>query len=125
MSGDKLIFNEVGTSELSTIDAFSNVDRHSKSRQTGTKYEVQTISLADLLKKYDAPKQIDYLSIDTEGSEFEILETFDFNAYDIKVITCEHNYTPMKQKLYELLTKNGYERKFSEFSLFDDWYVRR
>jgi FkbM family methyltransferase len=128
-SGDKLIFNEVNddkyNGELSTIDVFSDSDGHSKHRKLGKKYEVKTISLADLLTKYNAPKQIDFLSIDTEGSEFEILSAFDFSSYDIKVITCEHNFTPMRQKLYELLTKNGYERKFSEYSLFDDWYVLR
>jgi FkbM family methyltransferase len=127
-SGDKLVFNEVNdethNGELSTIDLFSNTDEHSNARKSGTKYEVETISLLDLLVKYDAPKQIDYLSIDTEGSEFEILNAFDFDAFDIKVITCEHNYTPMREKLYELLTQNGYERKYCEFSLFDDWYVR-
>ena len=81
--------------------------------------------MLDLLEKYNAPKTIDYLSIDTEGSEYEILSVFDFDAFDIRVITCEHNYTPMREQLFELLTKNGYERKYSELSLFDDWYVRR
>ena len=78
-----------------------------------------------MLKKHNAPKKIDYLSIDTEGSEFEILNSFNFNEYDIKVITCEHNYTSMREKIYSLLSKNGYERKYSEFSMFDDWYVKR
>jgi hypothetical protein len=78
-----------------------------------------------MLKKYNAPKQIDYLSIDTEGSEFEILNSFNFDLYDIKIITCEHNYTPMRKKIYSLLTKNGYDRKYSEYSQFDDWYVKR
>ena len=71
------------------------------------------------------PKKIDYMSIDTEGSEFEILNSFDFNEYDIKVITCEHNYTEMREKIYALLSKNGYIRKHSEYSMFDDWYVKR
>ena len=67
------MFNQIG--ELSTIDLFSNSDMHSQMRKQGRKYQVKTISLEDLLDKYDAPLVIDYLSIDTEGSEFEILSS--------------------------------------------------
>ncbi len=128
-TGDTLLFNEVASNdlkgELSTIDSFSDADTHKNARTVGKKYQVNTISLLDLLKKYNAPKKIDYLSIDTEGSEFEILNSFDFDAFDIKIITCEHNHTPMQDKIFDLLTRNGYERKFRDFSNFDDWYVRR
>jgi FkbM family methyltransferase len=128
-SGERLTFNEVHDElhqgELSTIDKFSGADRHKSARADGKKYEVTTISLSDLLDKHEAPKVIDYLSIDTEGSEFEILKAFDFNRYDIKIISCEHNHTPLRQKILELLSGYGYERKFTNFSLFDDWYVRR
>lgn len=128
-SGEILTFNEVNDNkhygELSTIESFSSTDLHSESRkQFSNKYEVKTISLVDMLKKHSAPRKIDYLSIDTEGSEYEILKAFDFNEYDIRVITCEHNYTPLREKIFALLSKNGYVRKHSEFSLFDDWYVR-
>ena len=127
-SKSKLLFNEVGyknqNSELSTIDIFSRSDSHEDERKHGKKYEVNTISLNDLLKKYNAPIEIDYLSIDTEGSEFEILKKFDFNFYKVKVITCEHNYTTTREKIFELLTKNGFKRVHQEFSLFDDWYIR-
>ena len=124
------MFNEVNdekhSGELSTIDSFTNADKHSKLRNSASnKYKVKTISLEDMLKKHNAPKKIDYLSIDTEGSEFEILNSFNFNKYDIKIISCEHNYTPAREKIFSLLTKNGYERKYSEYSMFDDWYVRR
>ena len=78
-----------------------------------------------MLKKHKAPKEIDYLSIDTEGSEYEILSGFDFNEYDIKVITCEHNYGEIREKIFDLLSANGYMRKLSKFSLWDDWYVRQ
>ena len=84
---------------------------------------MSTISLYDMLKKHNAPQFIDYLSIDTEGSEYEILNAFDFSAYRFGCITVEHNFTPMREKIFNLLSQNGYERKFTEFSRFDDWYV--
>ena len=65
-------------------------------------------------------KNIDYLSIDTEGSEYEILKTFDFDKYKVKIITCECNYTPTRNKIYSLLSANGYQRKFTKFSQWDD-----
>jgi FkbM family methyltransferase len=122
-SHELLPFNQASAAELSTIDTFSSVDEHAQARKTGDKYEVYTVSLLDLLNKYKAPKVIDYLSIDTEGSEFDILSAFDFDAYKIKVITCEHNYTPMREKIYDLLTSKGYTRKLTNISRFDDWYV--
>ena len=79
----------------------------------------------DFLIKYNAPNVVDYLSIDTEGSEYAILENFNFNKYKFRVITVEHNYTKNRQKIFDLLTNNGYLRKYEELSMFDDWYVLR
>lgn len=128
-SGKNLLFNEVNDrifkGELSTINNFSSSDGHYKLRKLeSNKYLVNTISLLDMLKKHNAPYSIDYLSIDTEGSEYEILKAFDFDAYDIKIITCEHNFTSNREKIYSLLSANRYVRKHNKFSLFDDWYVR-
>ena len=122
-TGKELIFNEVDDGELSTIDEFSSSDQHKNRRLNGRQYKVNTISLKDLLIKYDAPKLIDYLSIDTEGSEFEILKNFDFDNFKFRVITCEHNYNDNREKIYKLLTDNGYIRKFVNISKFEDWYV--
>jgi hypothetical protein len=97
---------------------------HVQRRVSGKKYKVQTISLLDLLKKYQAPKFIDYLSIDTEGSEFEILNAFNFNEYTFGIITVEHNFTFRRDMIYELLSKNGYVRKHEDISNVDDWYVK-
>ena len=124
-TGETLWFNEVEVGALSTLDRFSGGDLHKDARKHGHKYEVSTISLLDLLMKHKAPQKIDYLSIDTEGSEYDILNAFDFDAFDIKIITCEHNFTPMRGKIFKLLTKHGYERKYAELSWCDDWYVRR
>ena len=124
-SNCRLIFNESNIGELSTIDKFSDSDIHSSFRQnTGNKYEVDTISLTDLLNTYDAPSKIDYLSIDTEGSEYDILSKFDFNRYQFRIITCEHNMNDSREKIYKLLSSKGYSRVYTELSKCDDWYVK-
>jgi FkbM family methyltransferase len=123
-SNSTLTFNETEFAELSTIHTYSGSDVHREARKRGKTYEVKTISLNDLLVKHNAPKQIDYLSIDTEGSEFEILSHFDFEKHSFKVITCEHNFTRMRENIFSLLSRNGYVRKYQELSKFDDWYVR-
>ena len=120
-SNELLEFTEAG--ELSTISAFSGSDFHKASRRKCRRYNVNTISLFDMLEKYNAPSVIDYLSIDTEGSEFEILSAFDFAKYKFKVITCEHNFTENREKINKLLTDHGYSRRFVGYSDFDDWYV--
>lgn len=123
-SHSTLTFNEVDVAELSTINSFSDTDGHRETRKQGKTYDVKAISLNDLLSKYNAPKQIDFLSIDTEGSEFDILSNFDFSKHTFQVITCEHNYTPMREKIFSLLSSYGYERRFENLSKWDDWYVK-
>jgi FkbM family methyltransferase len=120
-----LNFNEVEIAELSTITSYRKADMHASRRKIGHSYSVNTISLNDLLDKYSAPDEIDYLSIDTEGSEFEILSNLDFGRYQFKIITCEHNFTPIREKILELLTQHGYVRKYSGFSKWDDWYTKQ
>ncbi|MBV9062267.1 MAG: FkbM family methyltransferase, partial [Alphaproteobacteria bacterium] len=123
-SGETVRFNQTAIPELSTIDKFSFSDLHKAERKGGARYDVTTVSLMDLLAEHNAPPHIDYLSIDTEGSEFEILENFDFGRYDVQVITCEHNYTPTRKRVHTLLSAKGYVRKFETVSEFDDWYVK-
>ena len=86
---------------------------------------VPTVTLRDLLHRHGAPKVIDYMSIDTEGSEFDILSGFDFDEWDVRVISVEHNMKPQREALFDLLSRHGYTRKFTALSQFDDWYVRR
>lgn len=124
-TGEILQFNEVPVSEFSTIAAFTDKDQRADARKDGVLYDVQTISLLDLLDEHAAPPCIDYLSIDTEGSELTILEAFDFSRYQVRIITVEHNYTSDREKIHALLSAHGFERKFTEFSNFDDWYVNR
>jgi FkbM family methyltransferase len=124
-SNSLLDFVEVGGTGLSSIKDLSMNDDFSHLREKGKTYKVGTISLNDLLSKYNAPSMLDYLSIDTEGSELEILSSFDFARFQFKVITCEHNYSPNREKLNQLFISNGYIRKYPNCSLYDDWWVKQ
>jgi FkbM family methyltransferase len=123
-TGDQLEFLQTDQPELGTLAGFQDVDGHAKSRDSSKRYRVKTVSLGDLLLRHNAPAELDYLSIDTEGSEFEILQSVDFARHPFKTITCEHNFTPAREKIHTLLKAAGYVRKHEAFSDFDDWYAR-
>lgn len=98
------------------IDAHKAVvDRNKKT------ITIKTISLNDLLEKYNAPSFIEYLSLDTEGSEYEILRTLDFTKWKFGLIDVEHNrIEPRRSMIKQLLCNNGYT--YIGPNEFDDCY---
>ena len=70
------------------------------------KIYIETVTLQDLLKEYNAPTIIDFMSLDTEGSELEILKSVDLSEYIFKYILVEFNKNRSDIKL--LLEKNMY-----------------
>lgn len=82
---------------------------------------LQTTSLHDALVRLGAPRRIDYLSIDTEGSEYEILSHFPFEHWDIQRLTVEHNHSDDREPIHRLLAEQGYRRTPAQW---DDWYER-
>jgi len=74
-----------------------------------TSIQVQTISLLDVLDKASAPSFINYMSLDTEGTELEILKKFDFGKYTFGLIDIEHNFVePRRTEIKNLLLSKGY-----------------
>jgi FkbM family methyltransferase len=122
-SGAFVDFDETRMKEYSTISEFSKGDGHSFIRVLPNRYKVETVSLLDLLDQHGAPPRIDLITIDTEGSEFEILKAFEFDKYSFGVMCVEHNFTANREKTFSLLSSKGYRRVLTELSLFDDWYV--
>ncbi len=124
-SGKKLEFLAANRyPELSSLKSFAANDLHADARLIDAEtLIVETISLNDLLLEHAAPGMIDYLSIDTEGSEFDILDSFDFEKFKIRVITVEHNFKPeIRESIRRLLEAQGFVREFEMFSKADDWY---
>jgi FkbM family methyltransferase len=100
----------------------NHIDTHKsyidKNKNTIT---VNTVSLLDLLDKSNAPKFIEYLSLDTEGSEYEILKNFNFDKYIFGLIHVEHNCVePRRTYIRDLLIANNYI--YLGQNKFDDMY---
>ena len=121
--GTKDLFFDNELSSLNTINknhtlflkkAFNQI--HLKKRK------IKTNTLNNILKKYKINK-IDFMNIDIEGNEFEVLKTINFKKIDIKVICIEIvNYEIYsdkikinKNKIFNILKKNNYRLKFKTF----------
>jgi len=124
VTGDIVDFLEISNLQgLSGLEKYAYDDQHSDLRKDfGSRYVVKTISLNDLLDKYNCPSTIDYLSIDTEGSEYSILYKYDFSR-KFKLITIEHNNTYQEPLINDLMTEQGYVQIMPEESKWDSWFV--
>ena len=86
--------------------------------------ELTTLSLNYALERHKCPTEIDYISIDTEGSELDILSTFDFEKYKVKIWSIEHN-TPWRkdgeqylQNIRNIMEPAGYTFVSNEFDSY-------
>jgi FkbM family methyltransferase len=97
------------------------IDCHREGR-VSNKIKVTTITMDDLLKQSHAPNFIEYLSIDTEGTELEVLKSIDHSTYKFGIIHLEHNgVEPRRTDMRKLLESKGY--KYSRENRWDDEYV--
>lgn len=69
-------------------------------------YDVNVTTFDTIMSKFEI-NEIDYLKLDTEGMDFEILKTIDYNKYNIRVIKCETKFVS-KEELFSFLDEKGY-----------------
>jgi FkbM family methyltransferase len=67
--------------------------------------EVDMITLRDIVELKN--KKIDFISIDTEGNEFEIVNSINFDFLDVKALVVENNYKD--NRIREHLNSVGFE----------------
>lgn len=86
--------------------------------------EFRTTTIGDVLRRAGAPRFVHYVSIDTEGSELEILSAWPFEEYVVGAFTVEHNFEePKRTRIRELLETHGY--RLARTQIVDDWYAHR
>jgi len=79
-------------------------DTDNREADAGDLIRVRTRTLESVLKEHNAPREIDYLSIDIEGAEDRVLLGFDFDRYLFRAITIERP----SRRLREVLSAKGY-----------------
>ncbi|XP_029169317.1 uncharacterized protein LOC114939225 [Nylanderia fulva] len=75
---------------------------------TGEHIRVQCLPLILYIAALEI-KTIDYLSLDVEGNEIDVLETIPFNEVDIKTLSVEYIHNPKGRKyLVDMMEQRGY-----------------
>lgn len=101
----------ISNDQYQSIHITENLNAHNKINLTST-------TLEKVLIEFNAPDEIDFLSIDIEGQEYPILKTFPFNKYKIKYICVERNNA--KEEIKKLMEDNNYV--FINEDTYDDFY---
>lgn len=76
---------------------------HSKVHKNGN-VEVQSLTINNFLEKFKVPDSIDFVSLDVEGYEEDILRSWDLDQWQVEVFCVERGY-----KFKDLLIEKGYQ----------------
>jgi len=113
--------------EMSAFQDNAGGDVHARGRSAaagGRTASVVTATPGEILDRHDSPAVIDFLSIDTEGSELDILRAFPWHERGVRLLAVEHNHTPGRAAAYDaFLVPLGFRRSLPDWSAFDAWYV--
>lgn len=122
ITGAQLMFEEVvGEGELSRL---VGRDGHAVDEDRLRRYSVESVRLTEALAAAAMPAHIDFLSLDTEGAELDVLAGLDHSAFSFSAMAIEHNFRPgVLNKLHAILAPHGYRQVLAEISAFDAWFV--
>ncbi|HEV7256159.1 MAG TPA: FkbM family methyltransferase [Bosea sp. (in: a-proteobacteria)] len=115
----------VASQEIGTLAEYAEADGHAEHRRRAISENglitVETVTFDGMDAADGRPGSgFDYVSLDTEGSELDILRTIDLARHKIALFTIEHNFTePRRETMRVLLSEAGYDRLNVGF---DDWY---
>jgi FkbM family methyltransferase len=97
------------------------VEAHKHIINDSYKVEVEVETLPNILETVNYPRKIDFISIDTEGTELDVLKGFDFNKYNVTLFVVENNYDD--KDIMDFMTSRGYVR--DQRYKINDFYIRQ
>lgn len=129
--GDECHMEIILNNQTSSLVGFHDKDGHSARRISALeKGSVETVPMVDLsllLKAHFNSRELDYISIDVEGAELDVIKKYDFSIRPA-LFTIEHNNR--NDDLLEISTimkSNDYVRVFENYHFFtgpEAWFVR-
>ena len=103
-------------------DHLTNIFRLKDRTKTSPIEKHQTIVTQKVFDAYNVPQYIDFLSLDVEGSELNVLKGIDFNKHIFKIIMIEHNFEqPSRDNIRKFLAERNY--KYVTSNQWDDIYM--
>lgn len=120
-AGEATLIIAHGVETLSTTNAMP--DHLERIRKTGGQTEVVTVpmrTLNDMLTEAGV-KKIDFISIDVEGGELEVLAGFDLSRWQPRVVILENNDRKRCAKLQDEMLRRGYHYYINTGC--NEWYV--
>ena len=85
----------------------SHKSRLGQESQDFQEIQVSAYKLQTLLDKHQIT-EVDYLSLDTEGNELDVLQSIDYEKVVIKIMTVEISYPERFPAIYHFLKEKGY-----------------
>ena len=85
-----------------------------------SKINVTVRTITSILDEAKFPTEIDFMSIDTENTELDVLKGLDFNKYKINIFIIENNYN--KSHCEDYLKQYGY-KKFHHIEV-NDFFIK-
>jgi FkbM family methyltransferase len=102
-----------GDQGLSGLDKFATSDDNKQWKDAVSNFKIKKVQVRtpeDVFKEANLPSTIDYMSLDVEGAEMDILRSFPFDKYCVKYATIETNNDKEKEKeMEEFMTQRGYK----------------
>jgi len=114
---ESVLIEELPASDLSTF-----VKKRRMFRKT---HQVKAFTLPEVITQNLLSTEIDFLSIDIEGNDVDILKSLDLSIYKIRAVCVEHNFREGSAEIISYMDRYGYDLVNSEFSKNDYWFVLR
>tara|TARA_R100001463_G_scaffold36622_2_gene78974 strand:- start:964 stop:1659 length:696 start_codon:yes stop_codon:yes gene_type:complete len=88
--------------------------------------DVRVETLSDIIENkvnntvFEKIRKIDFISIDTEGTELNVLKGLDFSSYEVTLLVVENNYND--KKIEDFMVSKGYQKDMRY--KINDFYIK-